>query len=60
MSIARQAIAARRKARVDPRYKGLKFGDAAVSKNRLDAKIRRERERDVRAGQARIKARGQK
>jgi hypothetical protein len=45
MSIAQQAITARRKARRDPRYKGQKFGDAAVSRQRLEAKIRRERER---------------
>ncbi len=45
MSAARQAIAARRKARTDPRYKGQKFGDATVSRRRLEAKIRREHER---------------
>jgi len=45
MSTARQAIARRRKARIDPRYKGQKFGDAAVSQRREEAKVRRERER---------------
>ena len=52
MSTARQAIAARRKARTDPRYKGQKFGDAAVSGLRLEAKIRREYERDRRKAKA--------
>ena len=40
-----QAIAARRKARNDPRYRGQKFGDAGVSRRRLEAKVRREHER---------------
>lgn len=49
MSTCQQAIAARRKARSDIRYKGQKFGDAAVSRRRLEAKIRREYERQMRS-----------
>ena len=45
MSTAKQAIAARRKSRIDPRYKGLKSGDAAINKRRLEAKVNREKER---------------
>ncbi len=48
MSVTQQANAARRKARTDPRYKGLKSADAAVSRRRLEAKIRREQERKFR------------
>ena len=48
MSICQQAIAMRRKARIDPRYKSLKVGDAAVSRRRLEAKVRREHERSMR------------
>lgn len=50
MSVTQQANAARRKARIDPRYKGLKSSDAAVSKRRLEAKVRREQERKQRKG----------
>ena len=49
MSTCRQAIAARRKARTDVRYKRLKFSDAGVSSRRLEAKIRRERDRQMRS-----------
>lgn len=45
MSTCRQAIAARRKARVDPRFKRLKSGDAVINKHRLEAKLKREKER---------------
>lgn len=48
MSITQQAIAARRRARTDIRYKGLKSADAATSKRRLDAKVKREQERKQR------------
>jgi hypothetical protein len=48
MSICQQAIASRRKARRDTRYKGLKLGDAGVSRRRLEAKVRREYERSMR------------
>ena len=48
MSICQQAIASRRKSRIDPRYKSLKVGDAAVSRRRLEAKVRREHERSMR------------
>ena len=50
MSTARQAIAARRMARIDPRYRGQKSHDATVSKRRLDAKIHREKMRAARKG----------
>ena len=48
MSTCRQAIAARRKACIDIRYKARKFGDATVSKHRLEAKVRRELDRQRR------------
>lgn len=50
MSTARQAIAKRRTARIDPRYRGQKSADAAVSRRRLEAKISREMDRKLRKG----------
>jgi hypothetical protein len=49
MSTCRQAIAARRKARNDPRYKALKSGDAAVRAARYAQKIANENMRRQRA-----------
>ena len=45
MSTCRQAIAARRKSAIDVRYRGLKSGDVAISRRRLEAKINREKTR---------------
>ena len=50
MSTARQAIAARRKAIKDPRYRGLKIVDAATSRRRMETKVRREMDRQLRKG----------
>ncbi len=48
MSVTQQAIAARRRARMDSRYKGLKTRDAATSRRRAEVKLRREQERKQR------------
>ena len=53
MSTCKQAIAARRQSVIDPRYKGLKSGDAAVNKRRLEARMSREKERQIRKGKKR-------
>lgn len=50
MSTCRQAIAARRKSRIDPRYKTLKSGDAVTNKRRLEARVKREKELAIRKG----------
>lgn len=50
MSTCKQATAARRKSRINPRYKRLKSGDAAVNKRRLEARMSREKERQIRKG----------
>ena len=50
MSTCSQAIAARRKSRIDPRYKGLKSGDATTNKRRLEDKMKREKDRAIRKG----------
>jgi len=46
-----QAIASRRKARRDDRYKGLKSGDVTIQARKAQEKLLRERERQQRYGQ---------
>ena len=48
MSVANQAIAARRKARQDVRYRGLKTADASKRQLRLQRMIAAENERRMR------------
>ncbi len=48
MSTCRQAVRARKKARLDPRYRKLKIMDKATSARRQATKVARERDRMLR------------
>jgi len=49
MSVARQAIARRRRAKIDPRYQGQRGRDAVRQKEKETAKVMREQIRRMRA-----------